>query len=86
MSIFLHISSLAFEKIWVTPGTYYVEILRGSVYSSPLGIEYGIKVNFFTTPNSLVEENGIWYYVEEGEKVNATTLVYYYGTWYSALT
>ena len=30
----------------------------------------------------LVYEDGIWYYLLNGEKVNATTLVKYYGTWY----
>ena len=31
---------------------------------------------------SLVNENGIWYYTLNGEKTDATTLVKYYSTWY----
>ena len=48
--------------------------------------EVSTKASFSTNNSahveSLVNENGIWYYTLNGEKTDATTLVKYYSTWY----
>ena len=39
--------------------------------------------NLDTVPKeTLIKENGVWYYTVNGEKSDATTLVKYYDTWY----
>ena len=75
-------SSTSLTRIWVTPGTYYIKISEPRWESYVNDIEYGIKVNYFTDVNTLVKQNGVWYFLHEGEKNNATTLVKYKGTWY----
>ena len=64
-------------------GTSYTFYQRTAETDTSYASDKSAALKVKTMPKeSLMNENGIWYYTVNDQKVNTTTLVNYYGTWY----